>query len=159
MPRCAVVNCHCGYDGFPTPGRWFKVPKSQARRDQWEFRMNRKDFKITEHTQICSIHFKEDDYIPECENKDSSGRKRKKRHLKSSAVPSLHMGNCKCPIHHKSEKSTQNTGKSLSEALFFASTNPQYDDRLFIELQVQYIKLPSSNLGRTCCVQKLFLKF
>ena len=33
------------------------------------------------------------------------------------------------------------TGKSLSEALIFASTNPQYDDRLFIELQVQYIKI------------------
>ena len=49
------------------------------------------------------------------------------------------------------------TGKSLSEALIFASTNPQYDDRLFIELQVQYMKIPSSNLGRTCCVQKLFL--
>ena len=29
------------------------------------------------------------------------------------------------------------TGKSLSEALIFASTNPQYGDRLFIELQVQ----------------------
>ena len=47
------------------------------------------------------------------------------------------------------------TGKSLSEALIFASTNPQYDDRLFVELQVQYMKFPSSNLGRTC-VQKLF---
>ena len=52
-----------------------------------------------------------------------------------------------------------NTGKSLSEALIFSSTNPQYDDRLFIQLQVQYIKIPSSNLGRTCCVQKLFLIF
>ena len=31
------------------------------------------------------------------------------------------------------------TGKSLSEALIFASTNPQYDDRLFTELQVQYV--------------------
>ena len=31
------------------------------------------------------------------------------------------------------------TGKSLSEALIFASTNPQYEDRLFIELQVQYL--------------------
>ena len=28
------------------------------------------------------------------------------------------------------------TGKSLSEAFIFASTNPQYDKRLFIELQV-----------------------
>ena len=49
------------------------------------------------------------------------------------------------------------TGKSLSEALIFASTNPQYDNSLFIELQVQYMKIPSSNLGRTCCVQKLLL--
>ena len=39
----------------------------------------------------------------------------------------------------------QFTGKSLSEALIFASTKPQYDDRLFIELQVQYMKIPSSN--------------
>ena len=51
------------------------------------------------------------------------------------------------------------TGKSLSETLVFASTNPQYDDRLFIELQAQYIKIPNSNLQRTCCVPKLFLTF
>ena len=51
------------------------------------------------------------------------------------------------------------TGKSLSEALILASTNPQYDDRLFIELQLQYMKIPSSNPGRTCRVQKLFLTF
>ena len=31
------------------------------------------------------------------------------------------------------------TGKSLSEALIFASTNQQNDDRLFIELQDQYL--------------------
>ena len=36
------------------------------------------------------------------------------------------------------------TGKSLSEALIFASTNPQYDDRLFIGLRVQYMKIASS---------------
>ena len=35
------------------------------------------------------------------------------------------------------------TGKSLSEALIFASTNPQYGKRLFIELQVQYMKIAS----------------
>ena len=39
------------------------------------------------------------------------------------------------------------TGKSLSEALNFASTNPQYDDELFIELQVQCVKIPSSEHG------------
>ena len=36
------------------------------------------------------------------------------------------------------------TGKSLSEALILASTNPQYDDRLFIDLQV-YMKMASSD--------------
>ena len=46
------------------------------------------------------------------------------------------------------------TGKSLSEALIFASTNSQYDDRLFIELQVQFMKIPSSNLGRTCSAKR-----
>ena len=35
-------------------------------------------------------------------------------------------------------------GKSLPEALILASTIPQYDYRLFIELQVQYMKIPSS---------------
>ena len=37
------------------------------------------------------------------------------------------------------------TGKSFSEALILASTNPQYDKRLCIELQVQYdMKIASS---------------
>ena len=37
------------------------------------------------------------------------------------------------------------TGKSFSESLILASTNnPQYDKRLFIELQVQYMKITSS---------------
>ena len=39
------------------------------------------------------------------------------------------------------------TGKSLSKTLIFASTNPQYDDRLFIELQFQYIQIPNSDPG------------
>ena len=34
----------------------------------------------------------------------------------------------------------QSTGKSMSEALILASTNPKYDKILFIELQVQYMK-------------------
>jgi hypothetical protein len=36
-----------------------------------------------------------------------------------------------------------NTGKSLSEVLILASTNPQYDNRLFIELPVQYLETTS----------------
>ena len=48
-------------------------------------------------------------------------------------------------------------GKSLSEALTFASTNPQYDERLFIELQVQYMKIPSSEHGENMlCTEIVF---
>ena len=36
------------------------------------------------------------------------------------------------------------TGKSFSESLILAFVNPQYDNRLFIELQVQYEKNTSS---------------
>ena len=36
------------------------------------------------------------------------------------------------------------TGKSLLEALIFASADPQYDKRLFIDLLVKYMKTASS---------------
>ena len=38
---------------------------------------------------------------------------------------------------HVGSNTSAGTGKSLSEALIFASTNPQYDKRLFIDLPVQ----------------------
>ena len=38
---------------------------------------------------------------------------------------------------------TKHTGKSFSEALILASTNTQYDKRLFIDLQVKYMKTAS----------------
>ena len=51
------------------------------------------------------------------------------------------------------------TGKSFSEALFVASTNPQYEKRLFIELQVQYMKIASSEwlILRTCSKHVVYL--
>ena len=48
-------------------------------------------------------------------------------------------------------------GKPFSEALIFASANLQYDDNLFIELQVQYIKIPSSEHGENMlCTEIVF---
>ena len=44
----------------------------------------------------------------------------------------------------KYEKYKRGTGKSLSKALVLAATNPQYDKRLFTELQVKYMKITSS---------------
>ena len=44
------------------------------------------------------------------------------------------------------------TGKSFSEALILASTNPQYDKRLFIELRIQYMKTtrPEHDAYKNC---------
>ena len=45
----------------------------------------------------------------------------------------------------------------MLEALIFASTNPQHDDRLFIELQVQYLKILSSEYGENMlCTEIVF---
>ena len=48
------------------------------------------------------------------------------------------------------------TGRSFSEALILALTNPQYDKRLFMELPW---KLQAQNMGRTCSVHVLFMLF
>ena len=64
--------------------------------------------------------------------KKAEKSKRRQKNFRQSAQP-----------NQDGPQSVSNTGKSLSEALIFASTNPQYDNRLFIELQVQYMKIPS----------------
>ena len=72
---------------------------------------------------------------------------------------------CICMVHSISAQTSQegvksvkpSTGKSLSEVLIFASTNAQYNDRLFIELQVQYMKIPSSEQGdNMLCTEIVF---
>ena len=45
---------------------------------------------------------------------------------------------------HMAKENKEDTGKSFSEALIFASTNPKHDKRLFIELRVQYMKTTRS---------------
>ena len=43
------------------------------------------------------------------------------------------------------------TGKSLSEALIFASTNPQYDDRLLIAHENCKLRIPAEHVVYTTC--------
>ena len=48
-------------------------------------------------------------------------------------------------LHFNNQNDQQEiTGKSFSEALILASTYQQYDDKFFMELRVQYMKIPSS---------------
>ena len=49
------------------------------------------------------------------------------------------------------------TGKSFSEALILASTNPQYEKKLSIDLPVQYMKTISSEHGENMLCAKIVL--
>ena len=49
------------------------------------------------------------------------------------------------------------TGKSVSEALILESVNPQYDDRLFIELGVHYKKIAISEHVKNILCTKIVL--
>ena len=100
MPSCSVVTCKSGYHAHCTPKevQWFLFPLENSRNnskvllEKWISRLNRKDFIPTKNSRICSLHFKNEDYIPESENVDRFGRKLKKRRLKPNAAPSLLMG-------------------------------------------------------------------
>ena len=100
MPSCSVVTCKSGYHAKSTPKyvQWLYFPLENFRNnskvllEKWKSRLNRKDFIPTKNSRICSLHFKNEDYIPESENKDRFGRKLKKRRLKPNAAPSLLMG-------------------------------------------------------------------
>ena len=72
MPHCSVVNCHVGNHSFPTPAdnRWFTFPKDKYKRNIWVSRIHtRKNFNPNDKTSICSIHFREEDFLTESENK------------------------------------------------------------------------------------------
>ena len=49
------------------------------------------------------------------------------------------------------------TGKSLSDSLILGSTNPEYDEQLFIDLPFQYIKTTSSEHGENMLCAKIVL--
>ena len=95
MPGCCALTCKHGYKSQVTPKdvQWIPLPKDKSLRKAWLFRIHREneeDF-VSEHTVICSYHFKEEDWIPDNLNYDKRGRKYKKRRLKTNAIPSVNL--------------------------------------------------------------------
>ena len=80
----------------------------------------------------------------------------------SCFVTNFRHENLKCQKYKKFTQASLNpnkvtvTGKSLSEAPIFPSTNPKGDDRLLIELQVQYMKIPGSEHGENLLCTEIF---
>ena len=70
-----------------------------------------------------------------------------------------HLYQRKTQLKKKNKNFALDAGKSLSEAHIFASTNPQYDDILFIELQVQYMKIVNPTCQEHVVYTNCFLFF
>ena len=69
MPGCCAITCKHGYRSQVTPKdvQWISLPKDESLRKAWLFRIHREneDDFVSEHTVICSYHFKEEDWIPD----------------------------------------------------------------------------------------------
>ena len=59
----------------------------------------------------------------------------------------------------KSQKNRHCTGKSLSKALIYAPTNPQYYDRLFIAHENCKVRIPAEHFVYTNCCFSFVLTF
>ena len=95
--KCAAINCRSGYAGeYKDPNITFhRFPvKDEKLLLQW-LKFARKDFKPSEHSRICSLHFKDEDFVNDSADQQNR-RKRKRdstklvrRRLKEDAYPSI----------------------------------------------------------------------
>lgn len=80
MPNCSLPGCS-GKSGK-------RFPEDPVLREKWLEKINRLDLLPSPNTLVCYKHFRKSDFVPDSENKDKSGRKRKKKKLKQNAIPS-----------------------------------------------------------------------
>ena len=94
--------------------------------------MTKKDF-------VCSLHFGEEDYIPEDENVNYRGYLRKKRKLKATALPTLNLENNSNNVNKKQpgirpiKRAAKNENLDYYSEELFDETNPQFDSNELME--------------------------
>ena len=91
MPSCAVVGCQTGYYKSNAKYQLHLFPKGEDLRKAWIECLNRSDYVYKPTHRICSKHFLPSAFVPDEENVDKKGRKRKRQNLKQRAVPTLFM--------------------------------------------------------------------
>jgi len=94
--KCAAYGCKSGYatntdaDGVT----FYSFPDDSVLRDQWIRANPRKDFIPTKFSRICSLHFRDCDFIDVRQDSNKSWLKTKsekpvRRRLREGAVPSI----------------------------------------------------------------------
>ena len=92
MPKCKVSDCPVGNKNYQGPKYMlFTFPKGEEDQKVWLGCLNRPGLVVTKNTRICERHFTAEDFVPDEENYDSFNRKRKRKHLKPEAFPTLYL--------------------------------------------------------------------
>ena len=100
MPsKCSAVNCKSGYDSNKEKQdgiTFHRFPlENKDLLNLWLRRISRVDFVPTRYSKLCSLHFKESDFLYNIVDRNKSRRKkynqdrRKLRRLQPTAVPSI----------------------------------------------------------------------
>lgn len=95
MPTCAIWGCNNG-SGREEPRadgkKWqlFFYKFTEAKKE-WLERINRQNYTATDFTKVCEFHFDDSAFVPDEDNIDNKGRKRKLRKLKPKAYPTLNL--------------------------------------------------------------------
>jgi hypothetical protein len=90
MVYCCIVGCETGtrrkvVEKFQT----FTLPESKGMKDKWLEKINRDIDNLPKFPVVCGKHFEESAFIPREQNLDTNGKEKKKKSLKSSAIPTL----------------------------------------------------------------------
>src|SRR6218665_2329236 len=132
--KCAAVGCKTGYvsetrrraeNGEKITVHAFPLSDAELCAE-WVEALGRKGFAPTTHSTICSLHFRDDDFVKESRDSNVS-RKRgrgketmKRRYLKKKAVPSLQSETATTTppqsIHNSSVRTTDSQPMSVKSS-------------------------------------------
>ena len=94
VATCCVPFCKSGYSSVRRTKKktgFFQFPSNAERKAAWIRAIHRKNFVPSTYSRVCSIHFKEEDFVTQ--RRDSNPRRHsgplKKKTLKPDAVPSV----------------------------------------------------------------------
>mgnify|MGYP003530314190 FL=1 len=92
--KCSSYGCRNGYHGYSNEGIILhSFPRDPELREQWIRANLREDFKPSKNFKLCSLHFRECDFVIEHHDSNNrrkhSGSKLAKSYLVKNAVPSI----------------------------------------------------------------------
>lgn len=120
--KCSAVNCRSGYQGqTKVPNLTFHAFPlgNKELLKVWLSRVARKNFTPSKYSKLCSLHFKEEDFIEHSIDQQLRRKRRRvdltlsRRRLKPGAVPSVFSN---FPDYYISKDQPSRSGLALSSS-------------------------------------------